>query len=177
MSDKSVTQSAANAASGSLAEVQAAISNQLASGVLEDPGLRIKGGSASALAQAQNAFRAIAGGSLSEQTANTDMPALSGTVANGEHGFWFFTVDSSGSLSTLTLATAANLGDITMPDFPDDEAIVGAVYVNPTGTGDFEGGTDDLDDGTVTPNAVFFDGSNFTVGNRIVFSATGAPGS
>jgi hypothetical protein len=33
--------------------------------------------------------------------------------------------------------------------------MIGFVIVNPTGTGDFVGGTTDLDDATVAPNAVY----------------------
>jgi hypothetical protein len=38
---------------------------------------------------------------------------------------------------------------------PSTEAVFGILIVNPTGTGNFVGGTTDLDDGTVAPNAVY----------------------
>ena len=37
----------------------------------------------------------------------------------------------------------------------DGEVVIGYVIINPTGTGNFVGGTTELDDSTVVPNAVF----------------------
>lgn len=141
--------------------------------MLSDPGLRIDGGSASAVAEAQTAFYALADGTIVLTAAGTNMPALAGTVSNGDFGIYLWTIDSAGTITQATLATGASLGAITFPAIPEDEAVVGAVIVNPTGTGDFVGGTTDLDDGTVTPNAVFLDGHN--IGMAVNPAAGAAP--
>lgn len=159
MATRTVTQSAANAAKPSLIYEITRQLNARANRILRDPGLRIVGGSASPLAEAQNAFHAIVQGTLLTVAAGTDMPALSGTVTADEFGIYVWLVDSAGAITQATLATGATLAAITFPTVPIDKAVVGAVIVNPTGTGDFVGGTDDLDDATVVPNAVFIDGN------------------
>ncbi len=175
MSDRLVAQSAANAAPGSLLSVLGASVNTLFSSLLSDPGLRIDGGSASAAAEAQTAFYANVNGTLVTVAAGTNLPALVGTVANAAFGLFVWTINSSGTIAQLTLATGASLGAITIPEIPDNVAVVGALLVNPTGTGAFVGGTTALDDATVVPNAVFFDGNDFAIGNVIKFYESGLP--
>lgn len=141
--------------------------------VLQDPGLRIDGGSASAVAEAETAFRYVADGTVVLVSAGTNMPALSGTVSNGEFGIFLWTGDDSGTISQATLTTGATIGAVAFPTVPADEAIIGLLIINPTGTGDFVGGTTDLDDATVTPGAVFIDGH--TVGVSFNPNASAAP--
>jgi hypothetical protein len=50
---------------------------------------------------------------------------------------------------------AATLGGVVFPTIADGSAVIGFVIVNPTGTGNFVGGTTELDDATVEPNAVY----------------------
>ena len=47
------------------------------------------------------------------------------------------------------------LGEVVFPTVPDDNAVIGFIIVNPTGTGDFVGGTSCLDDATIVPNVVY----------------------
>lgn len=173
MADRTVTKSIANVSPGSYSEVLGAHMNAVACSLLTDPGLRIVGGSASALAEHQNALYAVVNGVILTVAAGTDLPALVGTVSNAEFGLFVWTVDSAGTVAQLTLATATTLGGITVPSIPDNKAVVGAIIINPTGTGDFVGGTTLLDDGTVAPNAVFIDGNDCRVLNRIIFGDTG----
>lgn len=157
--------------------VLAALIKGMQNRVLTDPGLRIKGGSGSALAQAHTATYAKVNDVLVTKAADTDMPAVAGTVANGEYGIYLWTINSSGTLAQQTLADAATLAGIVFPNIPTDEAVVGAMLIHPTGAGDFVGGTTDLDDATVVPNAVFFDGNDFAgLVNVLSFRETGLPG-
>ena len=41
------------------------------------------------------------------------------------------------------------------PPIPDGKTVIGYVTINPTGTGNFVGGTTNLDAATEVPNAVF----------------------
>jgi hypothetical protein len=72
-------------------------------------------------------------------------------------------------LGITPIATAtegAAISSVVFPTIPDGEVSVGWVIVNPTGTGNFVGGTTALDDGTVVPNAVYVnsgDGFNFNL--------------
>ena len=83
------------------------------------------------------------------------MPALSGTVSNAAFNVFVFTVDSGGTLATYMGVEGAALINVVFPTIPIDEVVIGFVIINPTGTGDFVGGTTALDDGTVVPNAVY----------------------
>ena len=178
MAEVSVTQSVANAGRGSLAHEVVKKLNGTRNALLKDPGLRIAGGSGSALAEAQNAIYALVQGTLLTVAAGTDLPALVGTVDADDFGLYLWTIDSAGTVTQATLATGASLAAITVPSIPDDEAVVGALIVNPTGTGDFVGGTTDIDDATVVPNAVFFDGNEIggAWGDLLTYrGATGLP--
>ena len=92
---------------------------------------------------------------LVTKAANTAMAALAGTVTNAKFNVFCFFVDSAGTLTTLMGTEGATLGAVVFPTFPDSKACIGLVIVNPTGTGNFIGGTTPLDDATVVPNAVY----------------------
>lgn len=100
----------------------------------------------------------IAGNIYTKATA--DMAALSGTVPADKFGAWYFFIDAAGTLTTVAgTLTAETLEAIVPPltSFDGTKACIGMVIVNPTGTGDFVGGTTELDDATVVPNAVYID--------------------
>lgn len=80
---------------------------------------------------------------------------LSGVVTNAKYNVYVVYVDSEGTVSTAMGTEAATLGAVAFPTIPADTAVIGFVIVHPTGTGDFTGGTTDLDDSTVVPNAVY----------------------
>lgn len=124
------------------------------------PGLVIKAG-ASAIVKAGSAFHALLSdgksGRLIAKAANTDMAALSGTVTNAKHNVYAFFIDKAGTLTSAMGVEAATLAAVTFPPVPVGEACLGYVYINPTGTGNFVGGTTALDDATVVPNAVYRD--------------------
>lgn len=176
MSNIEVTRSSANAAPRGLLVTLAALVNQKAASLWKSGDLRIAGGSGSALAEIELVIYGMAKGVIFTKAAGQDMPALVGTVDNAEFGIFIWTINSGGTIQQLTLATAATLAAIVLPEIPEDEAIIGALLINPTGTGDFVGGTTDIDDATVTPGAVFFNGTDMNLGNRVVFPGGVAPG-
>lgn len=136
---------------------------------LSSPGLAIKT-AGSALAKAGSLFYALVAGLLVKVTANTDMAALSGTVTNAKFNVFCFFIDSAGTLTSAMGVEGATLAAVTFPPIPNNKAMVGFVIINPTGTGNFTGGTTPLDDATVVPNAAYVN----TVG---VFDPTLLPGS
>ena len=102
-----------------------------------------------------NTIYAKVNGTLVKKT--TAEIAISGTVVNATFNVYVLTIDSAGAV-TATMGTAgATIGAVVFPTIPDDEAVIGYVIVNPTGTGNFVGGTTDLDDATVVPGAVYVD--------------------
>lgn len=100
-------------------------------------------------------FYAIVNGVLVKVAASTDMAALVGTVVNATFNVFAFFVDSGGTLTTAMGQAGATLGAVLFPQFPRQKALIGFIIVNPTGTGNFVGGTTSLSDGTVVPNAVY----------------------
>lgn len=87
--------------------------------------------------------------------AAADMAALSGTVTADLFNVYVFTVTSGGTLATRMGVEGAALINVVFPAIPEDEVVIGFVKINPTGTGNFVGGTDDLDDATIVPEAVY----------------------
>lgn len=132
-----------------------AIGDRLSSQTLTSAGLRIKGGSASAIVQAHTVIYATAKGVLVTKAADTDMAALSGTVTNAKFNVFCHFIDSAGTLTTAMGIEGATLAAVTFPTIPEQKAMIGFVVINPTGTGNFVGGTTVLDDATVVPNAAF----------------------
>lgn len=98
---------------------------------------------------------AVVGGVIVKVAASTNMPALVGTVANATFNIFVFTMDKAGNFYSQMGTAGATLGAVKWPPISDDRAIVGFIIVNPTGTGNFVGGTTALNDATVIPNTVF----------------------
>jgi hypothetical protein len=97
----------------------------------------------------------LANGILQKIAASTDMPALSGTVTNAYFNVFCFFIDSGGTKTSAMGVQATTLAGVQFPSFPTEKALIGFVIINPTGTGDFVGGTTALDDATVVPNAAY----------------------
>jgi hypothetical protein len=121
--------------------------------LLNTGGLAIKAGG-SALAKTVNTIYFMIDGQVYSKAA-ADMAALAGTVTNAKFNVFVFTVNSAGTLAAYMGTEAATLGGVAFPTIPDGEIPIGFVIINPTGTGNFVGGTTALDDATVAPNAVY----------------------
>lgn len=134
---------------------------------LNTGGLAIKTGG-SALAKTANAIYYYCNGALYTKAAG-DMAALSGTVSNAAFNVFCFYVNASGTLTTLMGTEGASLGAVVFPTQVSGTTMIGFVIINPTGTGDFVGGTTALDDGTVAPNAVYVNAIGASL-NTAVFS-------
>ena len=87
--------------------------------------------------------------------AGTAMPALSGVVLNAKFNVYCFFADAAEALTSAMGTAGATWADVVFPPFPENKTLLGFVIVNPTGTGNFTGGTTELDDGTVLPNAIY----------------------
>ena len=121
---------------------------------LTSAGLVIKG-AASTLTKAATAFYALAGGKPVTKVANTDMAALSGTVTNARFNVYVFYIDSAGALTSAMGTEGATLAAAVFPFTPENKAAIGFTVINPTGAGNFVGGTTALDDVAVVPNAAY----------------------
>lgn len=134
-----------------------AIGARMSSQTMKVAALRIKGGSASPTVQTNAASVYFANGKLVTKPTATDMPALVGTVTNATFNVFAFFIDSAGTVTVAMGIAAPTLARVTFPQIAESRACIGFVIINPTGTGDFVGGTTALDDATVTPNAVIVD--------------------
>lgn len=74
---------------------------------------------------------------------------------NAKFNVTVFTINSSGTITNRAGTEGSTLAAVKFPAIPAEEAIFGILLVNPTGTGDFVGGTTSLSDATVVPNAVY----------------------
>ena len=101
-----------------------------------------------------SACHAICQGVLRSIAAATDMAALVGTVTNAKFNVYVFYIDSGGTLTSAMGTEGATLAAVVFPITPVGKAVIGFTIINPTGAGNFVGGTTALDDAAVVPNAV-----------------------
>lgn len=84
-----------------------------------------------------------------------DFWTLAGTVTNAKFNVFLLYITSAGAAGMVMGTEGATRGAVVMPALPANCAPVGFVEINPTGTGNFVGGTTALTDATVVPNAVY----------------------
>lgn len=100
-------------------------------------------------------LRYFCGGVLCAKAATDNFWTLSGTVTNAYFNVFLLGIDASGTAVAQAGTQATTLAGVVFPTPASTTTVLGFVIVNPTGTGNFVGGTTDLDDGTVVPNAVY----------------------
>jgi hypothetical protein len=135
--------------------ILSAIGDRLSTQSLNSAGLAIKAGSSAVVKLGATDYYASVKGMLVLKAASTDMAALVGTVTADLFNVYCFFIDSAGTLTTAMGTEGATLAAVKFPVVPENKAMIGLVIINPTGTGNFVGGTTALDDGTVVPNAVY----------------------
>ena len=123
--------------------------------MLAAAGLVINGAGTKIAKTGASIVYAIVGGVLVKVAAGTAMAALSGTVANAAFNVYALFMDASGNVTSAMGTAGATLWAVVMPPIPTNVVCVGLIVINPTGTGAFVGGTTNLDDATVVPNAAY----------------------
>lgn len=134
--------------------ILSAIFDRATSQQINTAGLVITGGGGTTVKTGAVACHALANGLLQSIAAATSMTAFSGTVVNATFNVFVFLIDSAGVLTTVMGTAGASLAAVVFPLIPAGKAVMGFTIINPTGTGNFVGGTTALDDATVVPNAV-----------------------
>lgn len=84
-----------------------------------------------------------------------DFWTLAGTVTNAKFNVFLLYITSAGVAGMVMGTEGATRATVVMPALPANCAPVGLLEINPTGTGNFVGGTTALGDATVVPNAVY----------------------
>jgi len=139
-----------------LRAILAPIADRLSTQSLTSAGLVIGGTTKlTARTSASLVYYASVKGKILSKATSTEMATLVGTVTNAKFNFYAFFIDAAGTLTSAMGTEGTTYALATLPPFPEGKALVGLLGINPTGTGNFVGGTTALDDGTVTPNAIY----------------------
>lgn len=131
------------------------IADRLSTQSLSSAGLVIKAGGSAIVKTGASAWYGMVNGKLVTKAAATDMAALSGTVTADMFNVYAFFIDSAGTLTSAMGTEGSTLAAVVFPPISEQEACLGFVIINPTGTGNFVGGTTPLDDATVVPTAAY----------------------
>jgi hypothetical protein len=121
--------------------------------LLNTGALAISAGTSALAKFANTIYFMIDGQVYSKTTANC--AALAGTVTAAKFNVFVFSVNAAGTLATQMGTEAATLGGVVFPSVADGYVAIGFVIINPSGTGNFVGGSTPLDDATVIPNAAY----------------------
>lgn len=138
-----------------IVNILSAIFDRATSMQLNSAALVIHGSAGTVPKTGAAACHALAGGVLQSIAAATDMAVFAGTVTNAKFNVYVHLIDSAGVLTTVMGTEGATLGAVLFPAIPQGKAVIGFTIINPTGTGNFVGGTTALDDATVVPTAVY----------------------
>lgn len=138
-----------------LSKILSPIGDRVSTQSLTSAGLVIKTAGSALVKTGASAYYASVKGDLVTKAAATDMAALSGTVTNATFNVFCFFIDGAGNLTSDMGVAGATLKAVQLAPVPEGKAMIGFVIINPTGTGDFVGGTTPLDDATVVPNAAY----------------------
>ena len=115
-------------------------------------------GSAAAKVKSTATINHLVDGVFYTKGATDDFWVLTGfDCTNAQFNKCLLCIDSSAAMQIVAGTEGASAGAVVLGAIPASYSVVGMVLVNPTGTGDFTGGTTDLNDGTVVPNAVYTD--------------------
>ena len=147
-----------NVRDGSVREALRAILNPISDRFSTQPistfGLVIKTGGSALVKTGASAAYAMVQGKLVKVAGSTDQAALSGTVTNAKFNVYAYFLDGAGTGTSAMGVEGATLAAVQFPPIPQGKACIGFTIINPTGTGNFVGGTTPIDDATVVPNAV-----------------------
>lgn len=122
--------------------------------VLNSAGLTIGSSSKPKVKIANTTYFLIDGVLYSKTTAEVTLTTAN-NVANAKYNVLVLSIDSAGTVTVTNGTEAATLAAVVFPTIPSSQVVLGFVIVHPSGTGGFVGGTTDLDDATVVPNAVY----------------------
>lgn len=131
------------------------VADRVSCTVLTPVALVIKAGASALVKTGAAIVLLLVQGKLAQIAAATDMPALSGTVVNATFNTFSFFQDSAGVRTSVMGTAGATLALVEMAPTPVGKTMIGFIVVNPTGTGDFVGGTTALDDATVAPGVIY----------------------
>lgn len=122
--------------------------------VFNTAGLTI-GSSSKAKPKIANTIYALINSVLVKKTTAEITLTTANNVANAKFNVIVLSMNASGTVTPTNGTAGDTIGAVVFPAVPANEVVIGFVIINPTGTGGFVGGTTELDDATVVPNAVY----------------------
>lgn len=135
-----------------LLDILGKIQHGICDAIFNSAGLAIGSSSKKKVKIANTVYGVYDGKPFSKTTAEV---TLAGTVTNAKFNIFAITLKADGTAAARMGTEGATLAAVVFPTIPEDEILIGFAIVNPTGTGNFVGGTTDLDDATVVPNAAY----------------------
>src|SRR5204863_2951403 len=127
---------------GELSAVLDKLQRPLSSLVLNSAGLAIGSSSKPKVKIANTTYAYVEGVLAKKTTAEISLPAS--TVTNAKFNVFVLAMDSGATVTAYAGTQASTIGGVIFPTIPSGSAVIGFVIVNPTGTGDFVAGTNDL---------------------------------
>ena len=122
--------------------------------VFSSAGLAIGSGSKKKIKIANTVYSYINGVFVTKTTEEETLTSAH-NVTNAKFNVLVVSMSSAGTVTVSAGTEGATLAAVVAPTIPTDNVVLGFVIINPTGTGNFVGGTTDLDDATVAPGAVY----------------------
>jgi len=122
--------------------------------VLNSAGLTI-GSSSKPKIKIANTTYAMIDGVIAKKTTAELTLTTAHNVANAKFNVLVVSMTVDGTCTVTAGTEGSTLAAVVFPTIPASSVVLGFVIINPTGTGGFVGGTTDLDDATVVPNAVY----------------------
>ena len=136
-----------------LKRVMFAIGDRMSSQTLISAGLQDDAGTTDVETSATCYY--IANGVIRIIASGVTMPTLVGTVLADQFNVFAFYANSAGVVTVKMGTEGASLATVVFPIPVVKAAMLGFVVINPTGTGNFIGGTDDIDDATIVPTSAY----------------------
>lgn len=130
------------------------IQTYIGNGIFNSGGLAIGSGSKKKIKIANTVYAIVNSVLVAKTTAELTLTTAH-NVSNAAFNILVVSMDSAGTCTVTAGTEGASLAAVVVPTIPQTNVVLGFVIINPTGTGGFVGGTTDLDDGTVVPNAVY----------------------
>lgn len=151
---KSITTSVGGLADAGLRASLTKLQTAAVDMTLNSAGLTIGSSSKPKVKIANTTYYMIDGVIYSKTTAEITLTTAN-NVANAKYNVLVLTIDSAGTVTVTNGTEASTLAAVVFPSIPSSQVVLGFVIIHPNGTGGFVGGTTDLDDATVVPNAVY----------------------
>lgn len=139
---------------GALRAALTKIQGYVVDGAFNSAGLAIGSSSKPKIKIVNTVYAYIDGVFVTKTTAELTLTTAH-SVTNAKYNVLIVSLNSAGTATVTAGTEGASLDAVVAGVPPIGDVVLGFVIIHPTGTGNFVGGTTNLDDATVVPNAVY----------------------